>query len=164
MAPQQVRTIDPAVATSLLAGPRIAVIGASDDKGSFGRTIALALRDHGVETVAVHPAAASVDGIPGYATVADVPGHVDAAVVMVAAPASVQVVRECAAAGISKVWLFKGLGGPGAASDEAIEVAEELGLEVVPGACPMMFLEPVGWFHRIHRAGRRRNGSLARVA
>lgn len=37
------------------------------------------------------------------------------------------------------------------------------GVVVVAGACPLMFLEPVGRVHRIHRAGRRSNGSLAVV-
>lgn len=39
------------------------------------------------------------------------------------------------------------------------------GYDVVAGACPLMFLEPVGWFHRVHRAVRRANGALvARAA
>jgi len=156
--------VDPVMAASLLASRRIAVVGASEDSGNFGRTIYRALRDRGVETVAVHPEAASVDGDRCYPTLADVPDPIDTAIVMVAAPTSVDIVRDCAALGIGKVWLFKGLGGAGAASDEAVRVAEELGLVVIPGACPLMFLEPVGWFHRIHRAGRHVNGSLAGVS
>lgn len=152
--------IDPAVAASVLLGPRIAVVGASEGPGNFGRTICRALRDGGVEAVPVHPTAAKVDGERCYPTLDDVPGPVDAVVVVVAAPTSVDVVRDCARLGVGKVWLFQGLGGPGAASEEAVRTAEALGLEVVPGACPLMFLDPVGWFHRIHRAGRRATGSI----
>ncbi len=153
--------IDPVSAASMLLGPRIAVVGVSNGSGNFGRTIWQALREQGIDAVAVHPSGAAVDGEPCRRTVADVPGPVDAAIVVVGAPASVEIVRECAAAGIRKVWLFRGLGGgEGAASDEAVRVAEELGLEVVAGACPLMFLEPVGWFHRIHRSARRANGSI----
>ena len=36
----------------------------------------------------------------------------------------------------------------------------EAGVDVVPGACPLMFLEPVGWFHRVHRAARRGRHAL----
>jgi acyl-CoA synthetase (NDP forming) len=154
-------TIDPAAATAMLAGPRIAVIGASDRSGNFGATIHRALREHGVEAVAVHPTAPSVDGEPCYASIAEVPGPVDAAIVAVSGPPSVEAVKACEANGVGKVWLFQGIGGRGAASDEAIRAAEDLGLEVIPGACPLMFLEPVGWFHRLHRAARRRNGSVS---
>jgi predicted CoA-binding protein len=161
MAPRRdIHTVDPIAAAALLASPRIAVVGASDDKNNFGRTIYCALRDHGTKTFAVHPTAASVDGDPCYPTLSDLPGPVDVAIVMVGGSASAEVVRQCAQVGIQKVWLFKGLGGGGAATEEAIEVAEELGLEVVPGACPMMFLEPVGWFHRLHKAARTRNHTL----
>lgn len=160
---RQAHPVDQQFVAAMLAAPRIAVVGASDDPKSFGRTIYLAVRDRAVEAVAVHPTAEAVAGDPCYPTLADVPEAVDVAIVMVPAPASVDVVRQCAALGITKVWLFRGLGGVGAASPQAIEAATELGLDVVPGACPLMFLEPAGWIHRIHRAARRRNGSLATV-
>jgi hypothetical protein len=31
-------------------------------------------------------------------------------------------------------------------------------------ACPLMFLEPVGWFHRVHRSLRHANKSLAKAS
>ena len=65
------------------------------------------------------------------------------------------------AQGVESVWLFKGIGGSGAVTDEAMALCAENGLTVVAGACPLMFLEPVGWFHRLHRGVRRLNGSLA---
>ena len=81
---------------------------------------------------------------------------------MVSKDKSADVVRACAARGIANVWLFKGLGGAGAVSDEPIEVCRDNGMHVVAGACPFMFLEPVAWFHRTHRAVRHLNGSLAK--
>jgi hypothetical protein len=59
------------------------------------------------------------------------------------------------------VWLFKGIGGPGAVSDEAVRIAREHGLSLVEGACPLMFLESPGLVHRAHRFVRRRKGVLA---
>jgi hypothetical protein len=35
---------------------------------------------------------------------------------------------------------------------------------VVEGACPLMFLEPVGWFHRAHRGIRRIKGDFRTAA
>ena len=57
--------------------------------------------------------------------------------------------RECAQAGIRRVWLHRGAG-QGAVTGEALAAGRELGLEVVEGACPMMFLPGTGLVHRIH--------------
>jgi predicted CoA-binding protein len=84
--------------------------------------------------------------------------------IMVKAVDAVAIVRACLAADVKHVWLYKGVGGPGALSEEAVELCRAGGIEVVEGACPLMFLEPVGVIHRIHRRLRRLNGSLAKAA
>lgn len=156
--------IDERKAREFLDLGRLAVVGASDDGRQFGNVIVRALQDHGGDVVAVHPTATTVAGSEAYPDLASVPGRVDGAIVMVPPREAVGVVRECARSGIGHVWLFKGLGGPGALSDEAVAECERNGIEVVAGACPLMFLEPVGFVHRIHRAARRVNHTLARPA
>ena len=156
--------IDPEQARAFLGCGRIAVVGASDDPKSFGGTIRRALVDHGVDVVTVNPNVTTVGGDVCYPTLAGVPGMVDGALVMVSGPAAETVVRDAADRNITRVWLFKGLGGPGAASEDAIRLALELGLDVVPGACPLMFLEPVRGAHRLHLAIRHLNGGVARAA
>ena len=125
-------TIDPTTVSEFLAQRRIAVVGASDRKGNFGRAVYVGLKAHGHDVVAVHPTA--------------------------------DVVGECIDLGIQHVWLFRGGGGASAVSEEAQTVCDEYNLDVVAGACPLMFLEPVGLIHRIHRGFRHVNGSLARSA
>jgi predicted CoA-binding protein len=149
-------------ALAFLAGGRIAVVGASTEKANFGGTVYRTLRDHGCDVVAVHPGEADIDGDTTYPDLASVPGPVEGVIVMVGQQLAPAVVREAAARGVGRVWLFKGLGGPGALSDEAVAVARHYGLDVVAGACPLMFLEPVGLAHRVHRAARRATGSLVR--
>ena len=151
--------IDPVQARSFLEQGRIAVVGASDEKGNFGRTICQSLREHDCEVVAVHPSATTAGGAPAYASVRLVPAPVDTAIVMVPARESASVVRDCVAAGVRRIWLFKGFG-PGALSDEAVQVCREAGVEVIAGACPLMFLEPVRGVHRFHRGLRRLNHSV----
>lgn len=155
MATSQHTTVRQSVVDDFLAGHRIAVIGASDDPKNFGRTIYTELRSHGYEPVAVHPNATSVAGDTAFADLAAVPGGLDGAVVMVSAERAAEVVAACIERGIDKIWLFQGIGAAGAVSDEAIRACEAAGVEVVPGACPLMFLEPVGWFHRLHRSARK---------
>jgi predicted CoA-binding protein len=145
---------------NFLSGHRLAVVGASDQKSNFGGSIYRALRDHGYEPIAVNPSATSVAGDPCYPDLRSVPGVVDGVVVMVGRSAAVEVVRTAIDQGIERVWLFKGLGAPGSLSDEAVALCRHAGVDVVEGACPMMFLEPVGWFHRMHRSMRHANGSL----
>jgi acyl-CoA synthetase (NDP forming) len=152
--------VEETAARRFLALPRIAVIGASPERGNFGATIASALRQRGTSVVTVHPTGAPVAGMPVFTDVASLAGRVDGAIVMVPATAAADVVRACADAGIHRVWLFRGIGSDGSVSDEAIAAAEGAGIELVAGACPLMFLEPAGWFHRVHRSVRRRRGAL----
>jgi predicted CoA-binding protein len=156
--------VDEGAARRFLDARHIAVVGASPAPGNFGAVIARALRDQGRDVVVVHPAAEALDAFPVHRDIRDVPGELDGVIVVVPAAASADVVRGCAARGVRRVWLFRGIGSSGAVSDEAVAAAEEAGMEVVPGACPLMFLEPVSWFHRVHRRARRLRGGLVEGA
>jgi predicted CoA-binding protein len=143
-----------------LAQPRITVVGASDAKGSFGGTVYRALRDHGYDVVPVNRVGEAVAGDPGHASLAAAPAPLGAVLVMVGAERAVDVVRDCISLGVEHVWLFQGLGGPGAVSDEALRLLDDHGIDAIAGACPLMFLEPVGLVHRVHRRVRRARGAL----
>lgn len=151
--------IDPAQARSFLAAGRIAVVGASDDERNFGRTVCEALRERDREVVAVHPSAAGSAGAPAYPSLDMVPEPIDTAIVMVPADKAVEVVTECVALGVPRVWLFKGVG-RGSVSEEAVRVARDAGCQVIVGACPLMFLDPVRGVHRFHLALRRVRGAV----
>jgi predicted CoA-binding protein len=142
----------------------LAVVGASNNPGNFGNTIYRELRAHDYEVVPVNPNAVVVEGDRCYPDLASVPGPIDGVVVMVSGDKAADVVRDCVPRGIKWVWLFKGIGGSGAVSDEALDLCRHDGIHVVAGACPLMFLEPVRGFHRAHRAVRHLNGSLARAS
>jgi len=73
--------------------------------------------------------------------------------------ATAQVVRECAEAGVRRVWMHRG-GGQGAVSASALALCRERGLEVVDGECPFMFLSHAGFVHGVHRFFRRLGGRL----
>lgn len=142
-------------AHELLAHPRIAIIGVSEHPTKFGNVIFDALIKHGYDAVGIHPSAPTIDGVRCYSDLASVPGDIDGAIVVVRPQASAEVVRNCIAHGIPRIWLFKGFGGPGANTDEAVELCRANGIDVIDGACPLMFLEPVSGIHRFHRRIRR---------
>lgn len=147
-----------------LAGHRVAVIGASDEKSNFGGAIHRELAAHGFDVVAVHPSATTVAGGPCYPSLDEVPGTLDGVMVVVPADRAIAAVEACVRREVPVVWLFQGLGGKGAVSDEAIRLCHDNGIAVVEGACPLMFLEPVAWFHRVHRFARRHRGELAKAS
>lgn len=156
--------IDSDGAERFLSQKRVAVVGASDEPRNFGRSVYGELRRRGYEVAAVNPNASTVMGDACHPDLASLPAPVDGAIVMVRAEKAVGVVQECIDEGIGHVWLFKGLGGKSAVSDEAVELCRANGVEVVAGACPFMFMAPVGGVHRIHRALRHVNRSVRRAA
>jgi predicted CoA-binding protein len=156
--------VDRTAAERFLDGHRIALIGASSDPRQFGNTVYKALRDHGYDVVPVNPNTPEIGGVPCAPDMTGVDGELDGAMVMVAGATAITAVQDCIDRGVRSVWLFKGAGGPGAASAEAVAMCERAGVDVVAGACPLMFLEPVGWFHRAHRSIRRMRGTLVESA
>lgn len=140
-----------------LAGHRIAVVGVSRRKEDFSRVLFQELAGRGYDVVPVHPSAGKIDGRHAYARVGDVPGALDGALVMTSAKQAAEVVRDCGAAGVPRVWLFRAAG-EGAVSPEALRYCRERDIEVVPGECPFMFFG--GSVHALHRAARRVAGTF----
>lgn len=125
-------------ADEFLAQQRIAVAGVSRDAKQPANLIYRRLRDTGHEVFPVNPAANAVEGDRCYATVTEIPGGVDGVVVVTPAAASAGVVEDCAAAGVPRVWLHRGMG-PGSLTDEAVDACHRHGIAVIPGGCPNMF-------------------------
>jgi hypothetical protein len=98
---------------------------------------------------------AAIEGEPSYPTLADVPGSVGGVVVMVPPEQAADVVRGAIERGVERIWLHAGIGSS-CATEEAVRLCRERGVEVVDGACPLMFTEPVRGFHRLHRVVARR--------
>ncbi len=69
-----------------------------------------------------------------------------------------QVVRDCAEAGIRRVWMHRGEG-IGAVSRAAVEFCQKNGISVIDGQCPLMFLPQAVFFHRAHGFIKKLTGS-----
>ncbi|MER5527336.1 acetate--CoA ligase family protein [Streptomyces sp. NPDC002677] len=89
---------------------RVAVVGASDRPGSFGRSTYHNVRNNSSipgGTFPVNPAYDTVLGDRAYPSVSAIPGEpVDVAIVLVAAGAVLDVVKDCAAAGTRHVMVL----------------------------------------------------------
>ena len=63
--------------------------------------------------------------------------------------ATLQVMQDCAEAGIRHVWIYRA-SGRGAVSPEAVEFCKQHEIRVVEGHCPFMFLPATAFPHRAH--------------
>lgn len=136
--------------SDFLAQKRIAVAGVSRNEGQAANTVYKKLRDAGYQVFPVNPKAEEVEGDPCYADIKSIPGGVDGVVIATPPQATDQVVRECAEAGISRIWMHRSFG-EGSVSSEAIDFCRENNITVIPGGCPMMFCEPVDFGHKCIR-------------
>lgn len=144
-----------ALIDDFLAQRNIAVAGVSRDPKQLANAVYRRLRDGGRTVYAVNPNTDTVEGDRCYRSLADVPSPVDGVIVVVPAARSAEVVRAALERGIPRVWLHRGAG-PGSVSPEAVELCRNAGVPVIDGACPLMFDEPVGFAHKMHRVLSRR--------
>jgi uncharacterized protein len=148
-------------ADEFLAQKRIAVAGVSRDARQPANLIFRRLRDTGHLTFAVNPNAEEVEGAPAYPSVQAIPGGVDGVVVVTPPEAAAAVVADCAAAGVRRVWLHRGIG-PGSLSEDAVAVCREHGIAVIPGGCPNMFGATSDGGHRCMRVLLQLTGKVPR--
>lgn len=139
-----------AAAAEFLSRPRLAVAGVSRKGDTAANGIYRALRKAGYRVYPVNPNAEEVEGDACYPSVGAIPDGVDGVVVATHPDVAAEVVRECVACGVPRVWLHRSFG-TGSVSPEAVDVARAAGLDVIDGACPLMFLEPVDLGHRCIR-------------
>jgi predicted CoA-binding protein len=136
-------------ARAFLALPRIALVGLSRDEKDFSRYVFRELVKRGVDVVPVNPGAAEVEGRRCFPRLADVQPPVAGALLMTAPAQAEQVLADCVAAGVKRVWFHRGAGkGAGDASDVAY--CSSHGIEAVRDLCPFMALPGAGAGHRLH--------------
>jgi predicted CoA-binding protein len=134
-------------ASEFLAQSRFAVTGVSRAGDAAANYIFKRLLETGREVYPVNPNADEVEGRRCYASLADIPVPVDAVVIATHPKQSVDVARQCRAAGVPNVWFHRSID-RGSVSQEAIELCSRYGATVIPGGCPMMHLDPVDVPHR----------------
>lgn len=106
----------------------IAIIGASAQPEKYGNKAVRAYLQQGWTVYPVNPKESLIEGQAAYKSVREIPGTVDEASIYLPAQLVPAVLREIKTKGIKRVWL-----NPGTESDEAVALAEELGLEAVVG-------------------------------
>lgn len=122
-------------AREFLSHKRIAVAGVSRKGNTAANAIYRKLRGAGFTVFAVNPNGGAIEGDRAWATISSIPGGVEGVVIATHPAVASQLVRECAALGIPRVWMHRSIGA-GSVDDGAVELARDLGLAVIPGSCP----------------------------
>lgn len=115
--------------------PTVAILGASTDRSKFGNKSVRAHLQQGFEVFPINPKGGEIEGRKVYARLADVPvERLDRMSVYLPPQLGIKLLDEIAAKGCDELWL-----NPGSESDEIIERANDLGLNVIQ-ACSIVAL------------------------
>ena len=136
-----------------LAQKRIAVAGVSRNKSHHpvGNLIYQRLKNTGHEVFAVNPHMESFEGDRCYPSVRSIPGGVDGVVIVTRPETTEQIVHECDQAGVRRVWMHQSVGKSTSVSPQAVDYCREHNINVIAGACPMMYGDGVDVGHTCMR-------------
>ena len=126
-----------------LSQHRLAIVGVSHQPKDFSRALFRAFRERSFDVIPVNPSAQEIEGVVCYPHVQDIRPPVETALLMTSPAVTEQVVKDCADAGIRRVWMYR-------RSPAAVAFCEAHGMSVIAGECPLMFLPNTGWVHRFH--------------
>ncbi len=144
-----------------LGRKRLALVGVSRNPKDFTRSLLREFTSRGYDVVPVNPSATEIDERPCFSRLQDIQPPVEAALLVTSPAVTEQIVRDCAEAGVTQVWMYRA-GGAGAVSPRAMEFCSSHGIDAVPGECPMMFFPQTGFPHRLHGLIRKITGRYPR--
>jgi predicted CoA-binding protein len=110
-----------------------AVVGATDRPGKYGGIIYRDLKGKGFQVFAVNPYRDEVDGDPCWPSVLDLPEKPTMAVLVVPAKRGLGVLKDCAEAGVDRIWVQ-----PGASSPDLVDALEDGDFDYVVEQCVMV--------------------------
>jgi uncharacterized protein len=134
---------------------KIAIIGVSRDSRQFSCSAYRLLKKRGFTVYPVNPYAERVESDRCYPDLKSLPEKVGGVLVMLPPEKTMKVLPEIADAGIRNVWLQQRTESP-----QAIQFCRDHNIDVVYGECIMMFSEPAGFPHSLHRWLKKVTGSL----
>lgn len=137
-----------------LAHKRIAVAGVSryTSHPPAANLICRRLKATGHDVFPVNPHMQTFDGDRCYPDLQSIPGGVDGVVIVTRPETTEQIVRDCDAAGVRRVWMHQSLGKKASSvSPAAVEYCRQHDISVIAGGCPMMYGDGVNLGHRCMR-------------
>jgi predicted CoA-binding protein len=136
---------------------KLAVVGVSRQKYKFGTTVYYDLMKKGFRVFPVNAHMQTFNNEPCYPDLKSLPEPIDGAVLVIPPAQTEQVVKDAAAANISRIWMQQG-----SESESAIQFCKEHNITTISGECILMHAEPVSFFHKFHRWINKLCGKLPR--
>jgi len=132
--------------TLFMQQPHIAVVGVSRNKNKFGNAVYRTLKKRGVHVIPVNPHLTHFEGDKCYSDVQTLPSEVKAIFVNTPPETTLKIVENAVHKGIQHIWLQQG-----STNDEVLKYMYGKGVNYISDRCILMFAEPVGSFHRVHK-------------
>lgn len=129
-----------------LQQPHIAVVGVSRNKNKFGNSVYQTLKKKGINVLPVNPHLTHFEGDKCFSSIETLPPYVQALFVNTPPESTIKIVESAYKKGIQHLWLQQG-----STDDLVIKYLEGKEINYVADHCILMFTQPVGSFHRIHR-------------
>ena len=148
----------------------VAVIGATENVGSVGRTTLwnLISTPFGGTVFPVNPKRPSVLGIKAYPTVKDIPAEVDLAVIVTPAPTIPGIIRECGEIGVNGAVVisagFKELGAPASNSNRNSSLKRSKAKMRIIGPNCLGVMSPPTGLNATFAAGMARPGNVGFIS
>jgi predicted CoA-binding protein len=136
-----------------LAQKRIAVAGVSRNNSHqpAANLIYHRLKRSGHDVFPVNPHMQTFEGDQCYPDLKSIPGGVDGVVIVTRPDVTERIVHECGDAGVRRVWMHQSMRKGSSVSPEAVEYCDQHGINVIAGACPMMYGDGVDFGHKCVR-------------
>lgn len=143
-----------------LAQKRIAIAGVSLSNSRPANLIYHRLKKTGHDVFPVNPHLQTFEGGRCYPDLQSIPGGVDGVVIVTRPEITEQIVRDCSAAKVRRVWMHQSLAKGSSVSPTAVEYCAQHDISVIAGACPMMYGAGVDFGHTCMRVILRLTGGL----
>jgi acetyltransferase len=155
---------------AIFSPKNVALIGATENPGSVGRTIMwnLIRNPFGGAVLPVNPKRASVMGVKAYPSISAVPEKVDLAVIVTPAPSVPNLISECVAAGVKGAIIisagFKETGAQGAELErQVLANARKGGMRIIGPNC-LGVMNPLGGLNATFAASMARPGKVGFIS
>jgi predicted CoA-binding protein len=132
-----------------LAQKKIAVVGVSDKLETGCNLSYKKFKGAGYQVFAINPRITTYDGDPCYPDLKALPEKPEAVFILASPKVTDIIVQQCVELGVKHVWMHCMMGTkPGlvtsmsSVSPEALRLARENGIAVIPGSCPNQFIKP----------------------
>ncbi|MFN3605422.1 MAG: CoA-binding protein [Leptonema sp. (in: bacteria)] len=119
----------------LKTNPKIALVGATNDKTKYGNIILHDLINKGYQVYPVNPRAKTIDGVPCYKNIEELSKEVDIGLVVFVVPPKItnEILPSLKKLNLKKVWIQ-----PGAGDEVTRNLLEENEFEYMMDACVMV--------------------------